>query len=128
MSVRDTSKEAFASIGGELTERQAAVLAVLERGKALTNSELAHELAWPINTVTPRTHELRSLGRVYEAGKRKCRVTGRRAYQWAAGTKPVAPPPPKVEVVMVDGRPVARVVQDLPADWALQRHIKPSEG
>lgn len=110
MSVRDTSREAYASIVGELTERQAAVLAVLERGKPLTNNEIAAELAWPINTVTPRVHELRSLKRVYDAGKRKCRVTGRKAYQWAAGVKP---PPQKIHVEIVmgpDGRPYAREV------------------
>lgn len=84
MSVRDTSREAYAEIQ-PLSDRQAAVLVVLEHSAPLTNNEIARELGWPINTVTPRVFELRARGNVKELGKRTCRVTGRNAYQWGVG-------------------------------------------
>ncbi len=81
MTVRDTSREAYADIQ-PLSDRQAAVLGLLKRSEPLTNNEIADRLGWPINTVTPRVFELRARGEVREIGKRPCRITGRSAYQW----------------------------------------------
>lgn len=81
--IRDTSREAYATVLPELTDRQAVVLGLLERyGRPLTNSEIAGELGWSINRVTPRVLELRELGKVRDCGTRACRVTGRTAHQW----------------------------------------------
>lgn len=80
--IRDTSREAYDTIAPVLSARQAVVLGLLEASEPLTNSEIARELGWPINTVTPRCLELREMGKVVELGKRPCRVTGRTAYQW----------------------------------------------
>lgn len=87
MSVRDTSRQAFASIVPIMGERQAQVYAALTH-ENLTNNELAHRLRMPINCVTPRVHELRNMGMVEEAGKRHCHITGRMAYVW--GVKPAS--------------------------------------
>jgi DNA-binding MarR family transcriptional regulator len=78
----DTSREAYYSVLPELSDRQAAVLALLERSEPMTNAEIGQALGWAINRVTPRTLELRELGKVRDFGKRACTVTGRTAYQW----------------------------------------------
>lgn len=48
-----------------------------------SNSEIAKSLGWPINRVTPRVNELVKLGKLVDAGKRKCTVTGRLVHTWA---------------------------------------------
>lgn len=65
-----------------LSYRQAAVLAELGQCDNMTNSELVVALGWGINRVTPRTNELVKAGRVVEACRRECRVTGRRCIAW----------------------------------------------
>ncbi len=65
-----------------LGERQKAVFRELEKSGAMTNSELADSLNWPINTVTPRVYELRGLDLVVEDEVRTCRVTGRKVIAW----------------------------------------------
>lgn len=82
--VRDTSLHTYRKeVEPTLGERQQRVYDLLTvAGEDLTNSEIASRLSWPINTVTPRVHELRKVGLVAEAAKRPCRVTGRTAYAW----------------------------------------------
>lgn len=81
--IRDTSREAYEAVLPDLSEKQATVLGLLNTAReALTNSEIGQALAWPINTVTPRTNELVKLGKVADAGKRTCRITGRTAHTW----------------------------------------------
>jgi len=83
---RDTSKKAYKEeVVGTLSRRHAQVLIALEFLKEATNSELAMHLDWSINRVTPRVLELRTAGKVFDTGKRKCRVTGRLAHTWAVG-------------------------------------------
>lgn len=80
--IQDTSERAFVrEVVPTLSERHQRVMEALEEGPA-TNTELASRLGWPINTVTPRVHELRKKGVVVEDGKRPCMVTGRTAYVW----------------------------------------------
>lgn len=82
--LQPTSLSARQEIIPKLGRRQYAVLQVLRRAFDTTNAEIAAELHLPINTITPRTLELRKLGRVVESRKRPCRVTGRTAIAWRA--------------------------------------------
>jgi hypothetical protein len=85
---RDTSKKAYKEeVVGTLSRRHAQVLTALEFLKEATNSELAIHLDWSINRVTPRVLELRTAGKVFDTGKRKCKVTGRLAHTWSAGPR-----------------------------------------
>jgi Mn-dependent DtxR family transcriptional regulator len=77
-SVRAYYNDAMPTLG----DRHRAVLQKLGKGESLTNSELAGRLGWPINTVTPRIHELRAKGLVEFADERVCRVTGRKVMAW----------------------------------------------
>ena len=86
--IQDTSKKAYKEeVAGTLGHRQLQVLTALEFLKEATNSELAIHLDWSINRVTPRVLELRTAGKVFDTGKRKCRVTGRLAHTWAVGPR-----------------------------------------
>jgi hypothetical protein len=90
--IQITSLEAFAKkVHPNPGARQALVLQYLRTAGAHTNAEISRELGKPVNEITPRTHELRKLGLVVEAGKRLCAVTGNRAHAWAA-KYPVLPP------------------------------------
>ncbi len=81
--IQDTSQKAFREeVVPTIGPRQEIVLQAIIALGAATNSELSSYLGWPINTVTPRVFELRAFGKVVEAGKRRCKVTGRTAYQW----------------------------------------------
>lgn len=81
--MQTTSLQAHQKIKTALGYKQAEVLKVLELSTAsLTNSELAKKLGWTINTVVPRTFELREKGLVKEDCKRRCGVTGKTAIAW----------------------------------------------
>lgn len=82
MTVRDTSRQAFATVIPFLGEKQARVLSVLRHTGPLTNNEIARELGWQINRVTPRVKELRDMKLVFEMGRRTCRVTGFNVLVW----------------------------------------------
>ena len=83
--IQITSLEALPrKVHPNLSARQALVLQYLRSAGAHTNAEISRELNKPINEITPRTHELRKMGLVLEAGKRLCAVTGNRAHSWAA--------------------------------------------
>lgn len=83
MGVVQTSRSAYDEIRGALGPRQLKVLEVIERNSGgITNNELAHELHWPINCVTPRVFELRSAGLVALAGKRQDKWTGKMSCLW----------------------------------------------
>lgn len=84
-NVQETSTRAFLiDVLPTLGPRQKAVYDALEAHGPLTNLEMAYQLHWPINTVTPRCKELRDLGLVKEWGVRKCRQTGRMVIAWEA--------------------------------------------
>ena len=67
-----------------LGEKQREVLSVFENNEYhdWTNMELAEQLAWGINRVTPRVKELRDAGFLEEKEKRTCNVTGMRVIAW----------------------------------------------
>jgi hypothetical protein len=92
-NIADTSIETYLkNVYPNLGHRQAVVLHHLRNASvALTNAEIAAALARPINEITPRTNELRKMGLVIDAGRRKCKITGNTAHQWIA-KYPVLPP------------------------------------
>ena len=80
--VEETSREAYELIKHLISDKQKEVLQVFKKhsDQSFTNMELANELGWSINRVTPRTNELRKMGLLQTVGKRACRVTGNTAY------------------------------------------------
>ncbi|MDP1570800.1 MAG: hypothetical protein Q8L86_12450 [Vicinamibacterales bacterium] len=96
--IQDTSLAAHESIKPEISERQAKVLKVISELGPVTNKQIARSLGWPINTVTPRTLELREAKLVEEAGKERDPDTGRHAITWQKAPPriivPAFPPPP----------------------------------
>jgi DNA-binding MarR family transcriptional regulator len=83
MSATQTSILAFISVQRDLSARQAAVYAVIQRHSAICNLDIADELGIAINSVTGRVLELREKGLVEEAYKAHCR-TGRLVSYWRA--------------------------------------------
>lgn len=72
---------------GRLGERQRAVYELIKENPGHTDRELARILAAADpNTVRPRRYELVEKGLVIDAGKRKCRVTGKVAMTWRTRT------------------------------------------
>jgi len=85
--MRDTSLDAFNEVKSELGARQRVVLDAINhiiytKNTYPTNLELSQFLGIPINSITPRTNELFKLGRIWNDGKRTCKVSGRMAYTW----------------------------------------------
>jgi predicted ArsR family transcriptional regulator len=87
MSIQDTSLHSWYELQSKLGDRQKKVLDEI-RKEPSTNAEIAARLEWPINCVTPRCKELREMGLVEDAGKVKCKATGRTAHLWQA-TQPI---------------------------------------
>lgn len=83
---QQTSLEAYieATKQPELGRKQQIVFDVIRSREGISNNEIAKILGWPINTVTPRTKELRSKGFVVGQYTRLCSVTGRRVIPWRA--------------------------------------------
>ena len=83
LSMQPTSLEAYEEIKRNLPCKQDVIFTVLSTVlHALTNTEIADSLHWPINTVTPRVFELRGKGLVKEDCKRECLITGRTVIAW----------------------------------------------
>ena len=80
----ETSLDAYKGIKAELGKRQTVVLDVIKHLKNPTNVEISRYLGLPINTITPRTNELRKKGLVCDAGKKECSITGKIVYAWRA--------------------------------------------
>ena len=84
----------FGEILPSMSYKQRQVLDVFLENPTMdfSNMELADEMGWSINRVTPRVYELRGRGHdnpmadcpiLIENRKRICRVTGRRVIAWA---------------------------------------------
>lgn len=86
MSVQETSLEVyFRKVLPKLSIRQRQILTIFQCQKAtssLTNMEVAEQLGWSINRVTPRVLELRNLGVLMFHQTRRCQVTGNNAMTW----------------------------------------------
>ena len=79
---RQTSLWAHESIKQDLGRRQATVLEVIRNFPGCDNHFISEKLKIPINQVTPRTLELRKMGKVKEAGQKKNIITGRLTLRW----------------------------------------------
>lgn len=83
MSVRDTSLEAYKEVSLKIGDKQKLILDTIGYAKRpVNNQEIAAYLNLPINTITPRTNELVSLGKVELAFKAIFHLTGRRVCYW----------------------------------------------
>jgi hypothetical protein len=91
MGSADTSLWAYAQATQDLGAKQKEVLDALRFFPDATNAEIAAHLGWPVNRITPRMLELRTMELVLEAGRRRCKVTGSMAHAWKA-KHPVLPP------------------------------------
>lgn len=83
MSVQETSKEAYQSILEHLGPKQQMLYDAFKEHGAHTNLEMAYQLHWPINRITPRCLELRDRGLIVEVERRPCRKSGRTAIVWS---------------------------------------------
>jgi hypothetical protein len=90
MGSADTSLWAYQLAAKDLGAKQKAVLDALRFFPDATNAEIAAHLKWPVNRITPRILELRGMDLVFDAGRRRCRVTGSMAHCWKA-KHPVLP-------------------------------------
>ena len=85
VGVRDTSRQAFKDITRELGLKQKEVYKALCAHPMACNAELAYDLGWPINTVTPRCKELRDdMGIVSDVGTKTYKPTGRSVHCYVA--------------------------------------------
>jgi len=83
MVVKETSLEAYDEVKENLGERQLKVLNALRKIQPATNSMIAKYLNLPINTITPRMHELRNQKkRVTYTFTDVCPITKRKAMFW----------------------------------------------
>lgn len=82
-----TSAEAYAFVSQQLGDRQREVLAAFLKHGPMTNTEASTVIGLPINQITPRTNELVKLGRLKDAGRKKCSITGRTAIVWTPYVK-----------------------------------------
>ena len=85
MTVQDTSIKTYHEIIAEglLGDRQVEVYELLLKNVPLTDVEITQKLGKrDPNYVRPRRKELVDMGLVEDAGKRKCSITHREAYQW----------------------------------------------
>ena len=81
--IEKTSLQAFEEVRENLGERQLLVLNALRVIQPATNSMIAQYLNKPINTITPRVHELRNQKkRVSYAFTDVCPITKRKAMFW----------------------------------------------
>lgn len=98
----------YGSVKPTLGPRHKAVMEAFVRKENFSNSELANFLGWPINTVVPRTNELRNKGMLRSAGKRKCKVTGMEVMTWEA--VPEAIEGPGLHRIYMQGRRITNQI------------------
>lgn len=82
--IQQTSFEAFLQLNesGTLGAKQYQVYKAIESLGIASNLDIAYELQWPINRVTPRTNELVKSGRVEIATKDIDKHTGKKVIFW----------------------------------------------
>jgi DNA-binding MarR family transcriptional regulator len=80
--VQQTSIDSYIEVKLELGYRQRQVLKALLYLKEANNREIAEFLGMPINSVTPRIHELRKCGRVGYSKLAIDPITQRSTIKW----------------------------------------------
>ena len=78
----NTSLLAFESIKSDLGKRQLQVYKGFKKLEYATNSMVSKYLNLPINSTTPRTHELRKKGLIERSHISKCPITKNTAQYW----------------------------------------------
>lgn len=92
-NMQDTSLESYFNyVLPEIGDKQREVIRIFIDNPSMTftNKELARELCWEINSVTPRVYELRGRDKRFqmieplliESEKRQCRIGKRRSIAW----------------------------------------------
>lgn len=79
--IRDSSIDAYKTVLGELSTRQAEVFNFIRERGSVCNLDISSGIQRPINEVTPRVCELRTMKLVVDDGKRPC-FTGKKVYFW----------------------------------------------
>lgn len=79
--MQQTSLLAYKSLERVGAKQRRCYEVIKEKGSA-ANYDIAHELEWDINRVTPRVKELRELGLVREAYKALHPITDRKVIYW----------------------------------------------
>ena len=80
--IQETSINAYKGIQSELGERQKQVVNALQTLKVANNREIAQFLKLPINSITPRTLELREKKLITVSRVDKDTITGRQSIFW----------------------------------------------
>lgn len=92
MTTQQTSIDAFITekVSGRIAGRQLQVLRAVAACGQGTSAEIlrAANLDANRNLMRARFTELAAAGRIVEAGRRKCRITGRSAIVWRLSTEP----------------------------------------
>ena len=79
----DTRDESYkATMEKGVTKAQREVLTCIELYGYCSNADIASNLGWPINRVTPRVHELRDMGLVVRHGTELDPITKRNVATW----------------------------------------------
>ena len=78
----ETSLEALNNIKKELGDRQLQVLKAFKKLEYATNTMISNYLNLPINSVTPRTFELRRKGLVERSHISRCPITKNTSTYW----------------------------------------------
>jgi hypothetical protein len=82
--IQDTSLFAHTIATHNLGRKQKEVFDCLRHFPDATNAELSARMGWPVDRIKPRVLELRKMGLILDAGKRRCKVTGGTAHAWKA--------------------------------------------
>ena len=80
--IQSTSINAFEEVNKTLGERQKVVYDALKHLKQANNKMIADKLNYPINSITPRVHELRNKKLVGVAFQGPDLNTGRKTIYW----------------------------------------------
>ncbi len=84
IGVQQTSLEAYRQVQKKLGEHQRIVFDYIAEYGPVSNYQIAEGLGWPINDVTPRNLELRTMEKVKFAGVKVNPKTGKRVMMWEA--------------------------------------------
>jgi hypothetical protein len=84
MGVRQTSIESYRLMQPSLGKKRREMLDFFQQHPSLkfTDKQLAYNLKWEINTVTPRRGELANMGLIEEAGTIYVHATRRNVTTW----------------------------------------------
>lgn len=82
MTIQPTSRESYEQIKPELGTRQMEIYEYLKHFGPANNTMIAASLKLPINSITPRTFELRDKCLVGVSHIDRCPKTGRKSIWW----------------------------------------------